>query len=97
MSYHPFTLRQLEVFSSLCTTRSFRRSAGTLGISQASVSNQMKALEGQLGLALFDRKPGRRPTLTAEGMAFLDDLRAFQAAAQAGRRASHPGKPCVPQ
>jgi len=79
----PFTLRQLEVFASLCDTRSFRRSAETLGISQASVSNQMKALEEQLGLSLFARRPGQRPTLTTEGMAFLDDLRAFHAAGEA--------------
>jgi DNA-binding transcriptional LysR family regulator len=79
----PFTLRQLEVFASLCATRSFRRSAESLGISQASVSNQMKALEEQLGLTLFARRPGQRPTLTAEGLAFLDDLRAFQAAGEA--------------
>jgi len=83
MANLPFTLRQLEVFSSLCTTRSFRRSAESLGISQASVSNQMKTLEDQLGVALFARRPGQRPTLTAEGMAFFDDLRAFQAAAEA--------------
>jgi DNA-binding transcriptional LysR family regulator len=83
MSALPFTLRQLEVFASLCATRSFRRSAEGLGISQASVSNQMKALEEQLGVALFARRPGQRPTLTADGMAFLDDLRAFHAAAEA--------------
>ena len=83
MATLPFTLRQLEVFASLCATRSFRRSAESLGISQASVSNQIKALEDQLGVALFARRPGQRPTLTAEGMAFLDDLRAFDAAAQA--------------
>src|SRR5690554_6113468 len=78
----PFTLRQLEVFSSLCATRSFRRTAEALGISQASVSNQMKALEAQLGVALFARRPGQRPALTAEGMAFFDDLQVFQAAAE---------------
>src|SRR5687767_3241537 len=83
MATLPFTLRQLEVFASLCATRSFRRSAESLGISQASVSNQMKALEAQLGVALFVRRPGQRPTLTPEGMAFLDDLRAFDAAALA--------------
>ena len=82
MSNLPFTLRQLEVFASLCATRSFRRSAENLGISQASVSNQMKALEAQLGVELFARRPGQRPTLTTEGMAFLDDLRAFQAASE---------------
>jgi DNA-binding transcriptional LysR family regulator len=79
----PFTLRQLEVFASLCATRSFRRSAEALGISQASVSNQVKTLEHQLGLALFARRPGQRPALTPEGMAFLDDMRAFQAAGEA--------------
>ncbi|HEU4651121.1 MAG TPA: LysR family transcriptional regulator [Croceibacterium sp.] len=82
MANFPFTLRQLEVFASLCATRSFRRSAETLGISQASVSNQMKALEDQLGVALFARRPGQRPTLTTEGLAFLDDLRAFQTAGE---------------
>lgn len=91
MANFPFTLRQLEVFASLCATRSFRRSAEALGISQASVSNQTKALEEQLGVALFARRPGQRPTLTTEGMAFLDDLRAFQAAGEtlaAHRRSS---------
>jgi DNA-binding transcriptional LysR family regulator len=83
MANFPFTLRQLEVFSSLCATRSFRRSAESLGISQASVSNQMKALEAQLGFALFARRPGQRPSLTPEGMAFLDDMRAFDAAGEA--------------
>jgi DNA-binding transcriptional LysR family regulator len=76
----PFTFRQLQVFASLCATRSFRRSAESLGISQASVSNQMNTLEAQLGLALFIRRRGQRPILTAEGMAFLDDLRTFEAA-----------------
>lgn len=83
MASLPFTLRQLDVFASLCGTRSFRRSAESLGISQASVSNQIKALEHQLGVALFTRRPGQRPTVTSEGMAFLDDLRAFQAAGEA--------------
>jgi len=79
----PFTFRQLQVFASLCATRSFRRSAEILGISQASVSNQMNTLEDQLGLALFIRRRGQKPVLTAEGMAFLDDLRTFQAAGEA--------------
>lgn len=77
----PFTLRQLEVFASLSATGSFRRSAEQMGISQASVSNQIKALEEQLGIELFDRKPGRRPVLRPEGLAFRDDLRDFERAA----------------
>lgn len=78
----PFTFRQLEVFASLCDTRSFRRSAEVLGISQASVSNQVKTLEDQLGVTLLSRRPGKRPSVTVEGMAFLGDLRAFQAAGE---------------
>src|SRR5690606_28006067 len=83
MSSLPFTLRQLEVFAGLCASRSCRRTAENLGISQASVSNQMKALEAQLGFAWFARRPGQRPARTAEGMPFLAALRAFQAAGDA--------------
>ena len=97
----PFTLRQLEVFSTLAATRSFRRCAERLGISQASVSNQVKTLETQLGFALFNRTPGRRPLLTSDGIAFQEDLRVFQRAAEAlaaHRRASkdheEPPLPC---
>ena len=79
----PFTFRQLQIFASLCATRSFRRSAENLGISQASVSNQMDVLEEQLGLALFIRRRGQAPTLTAEGMVFLEDLKTFEDAAVA--------------
>jgi DNA-binding transcriptional LysR family regulator len=79
----PFTLRQLEVFSALCATHSFRLTADRLRISQASVSNQVKALEEQLGVRLFHRVSGKRPMLTAEGLAFLADLDAFDAAGRA--------------
>jgi DNA-binding transcriptional LysR family regulator len=83
MSNPPFTMRQLEVFSSLCATRSFRRSAESLGVSQASISSQMKVLEEQLGIRLLARSPGKRPSLTLEGVAFLEDLRAFETAGKA--------------
>jgi len=87
MSSLPFTLRQLDVFAALCATCSFRQAAERLGISQASVSNQVKALEEQLGVALLLRLPGKQPTLTAEGLAFLHDLESFNAAAR--RLAAH--------
>ncbi len=94
----PFTLRQLDIFASLCATRSFRRSAEQLGISQASVSNQIKALEEQLGLTLFDRAPGRRPSLRPAGLAFLEDLRHFHRAAEllaSHRRSAHEPVPAT--
>ncbi|MCW1432424.1 LysR family transcriptional regulator [Novosphingobium sp. JCM 18896] len=83
MAALPFTLRQLDVFESLAHHCSFRNCAEDLGISQASVSNQIKALEQQLGIELVGRHPGRRPSLTLEGQAFLVDLRSFRVACDA--------------
>lgn len=80
---YPFTLRQLEVFANLAQSASFRRSAEVFGISQASISNQIKALEEQLGVKLFLRQPGKTPTLTDEGVTFLEDLNRFQVAGDA--------------
>ncbi len=91
----PFTLRQLEVFAALSATSSFRQCAEQMGISQASVSNQIRTLEEQLGVELFDRKPGQRPGLRPEGVAFLEDLREFEraAAALAAHRRQLPVQP----
>lgn len=83
----PFTLRQIEVFARLAASGNFRATADGLGISQASVSNQVKTLEEQLGVRLFARTPGRPPRLTPEGQAFSDDVLGFERAAQ--RLASH--------
>lgn len=79
----PFTLRQLDVFASLCVTGSFGKTARDLGVSQAAVSSQIKALEEQLGVHLYFRRPGKRPVLTPEGIGFLKDCRAFHQAASA--------------
>ncbi|MCW2395344.1 MULTISPECIES: LysR family transcriptional regulator [unclassified Sphingobium] len=89
----PFTLRQLVIFETLAETRSFAGSAELLGISQASVSSQFKALEAQLGVALMARSAGRRPELTPEGERFLADLRIFSSAADqlAAHRLRRPG------
>ncbi|WP_427964654.1 LysR family transcriptional regulator [Altererythrobacter sp.] len=79
----PFTLRQLQVFWSLSEVLSFRECAEHLNISQASVSSQIALLERQLGCKLFTRSPGRKPTMTARGQAFREDLKAFDRAGQA--------------
>ena len=83
----PFTLRQLEIFELICDLQSFRKASDILGISQASVSNQIKALETQLGMRLLKRDSGRRPVLTADGADFLADLAPFWKASD--RLASH--------
>lgn len=61
------TFRQIEVFLEVVRTGSFARTAESLSISGASVSNHIKALEKQMGAALFHRTRGKRATLTEAG------------------------------
>ncbi len=90
LAAHPFTLRQLDVFSLLCERGSFKEVGEALGISQASVSSQIKALEDQLGVQLFSRTPGQPTTPTHDGTEFLADLVLFREAAT--RLAAHSRK-----
>lgn len=88
-------LRQLTYFLALCDTLHFTRAAERLGISQPTLSQQVRALEESIGLPLFDRL-GKRIALTEAGAIVrrhahdvfksleavhreLDDLRAFKA------------------
>ncbi len=62
----PFTLRQLRYLTALEDTRHFREAAEACGISQPSLSVQIKALENALSMVLVER--GRGPVrLTAAG------------------------------
>ena len=62
----PFTLRQLRYLIALQDTHHFREAAEACGISQPSLSVQIKALEDALGLTLVER--GRGPVrLTQAG------------------------------
>ena len=49
-------LHQLRGFYEIARTRSFTRAADKLFLSQPAISLQIKALEDELGKALFDRK-----------------------------------------
>jgi DNA-binding transcriptional LysR family regulator len=61
---------RLKVFRTVADEASFRRAAERLHLSQPAVSQQVQALEAELGLALFDRGKGR-VRLTAAGAALL--------------------------
>jgi DNA-binding transcriptional LysR family regulator len=61
------TFRQLEVFVQVVESGSFRGGAERLAISQVSISAHVKALERQLGKALFLRRQGATAALTAAG------------------------------
>lgn len=50
------SLRQLECLVTLAASRSFRRAAEQLGVTQPSLSGQIRALEQTLGITLFERR-----------------------------------------
>jgi DNA-binding transcriptional LysR family regulator len=60
------TLRQLTVFEVVARCQSFTRAARSLGVTQAAVSIQIKQLEENLGVALFEQL-GKRIYLTEAG------------------------------
>jgi DNA-binding transcriptional LysR family regulator len=63
-------LRQLKTFQTVATLRSFNQAAEVLKYAQSTVSEQIKVLENDLGVRLFDRK-GRRIALTEAGELLL--------------------------
>src|SRR5580698_7722784 len=79
-------LRHLEVFVAVAEELSFTRASTRLHLVQSGVSSAVKALERDLGAALFDRDR-HRVALTHAGQALLPAARATLAAAQAARDA----------
>ncbi|QHT60823.1 LysR family transcriptional regulator [Paenibacillus lycopersici] len=64
-------LRQLEYFAAVCKEMHFSRAAENLCTTQSNLSQQIKFLENELGLPLFDRM-GRRIALTDAGKILLE-------------------------
>ncbi|MBM7566417.1 LysR family transcriptional regulator [Paenibacillus sacheonensis] len=59
--------RQLDYFIATCEELHFTRASVKLGITQPSLSHQIKALEDELGVPLFDRI-GKKIAITEAGM-----------------------------
>src|SRR3970040_170425 len=85
------TLRQLKVFEAVARKLSFSRAAGELHLTQPAVSMQVKLLENQAGLPLFEQI-GKRIHLTEAGqelyqrsLTVADELRAAEEALNALR------------
>ena len=78
-------LRQLEYLVAIAEHGSLTQAAESLFVSQPSLSQQIRALEDELGGALLERLP-RGVRLTAAGQELLGEARATLAHADRGRR-----------
>lgn len=81
------TLRQFEAFLTVVDEGSFTRAAQQRQVSQPGLSQQIAALESELGASLFHRLP-RTVTLTPTGRALLPHARAAVDAAARGTTAA---------
>ncbi len=64
-------IRNLIAFLTVAETKNFTRAAEKLGYSQSAVTVQIKHLESELGVKLFDRI-GKTVTLTSYGASFIE-------------------------
>lgn len=69
-------LRQLQIFATAAQLLNFTKAAATLGYAQSNVTSQIRQLEEELGVKLFDRI-GRGLQLTNEGKSFLRNATAI--------------------
>jgi LysR family cyn operon transcriptional activator len=74
--HDPLEIRHLRYFLAVAEAGSFSRAADRLGISQPSVSQQMRDLEAGLRVSLFQRR-GKRILLTSTGLIFQEHARAL--------------------
>lgn len=68
-------VHQLRYFCAVARTASFTRAAEEEGVSQPTLSQQVRKLEQHVGVALFERR-GRHVRLTAAGRRLLPDAQA---------------------
>jgi LysR family glycine cleavage system transcriptional activator len=72
------SLNGLRTFEVVARHPNFRLAAEELGVTQGAVAQQVRGLEAELGIKLFDRLP-RTLALTGEGRAYIADIsRAFE-------------------
>src|SRR4051812_38048995 len=80
-------LRHLRYFVAVAEELHFRRAAERLYVAQAAVSEQIRKLEAELGVRLFERTH-RSVALTDAGAAMLDEARGVLRQAEHARAAA---------
>ena len=81
-------LRHLRYFVAIAEERSFTRASERLWVAQPGLSTQIRRLEAELGVQLFERHT-RGVDLTDAGELFLERARTALAAADAARATGH--------
>jgi LysR family glycine cleavage system transcriptional activator len=77
------SLNALKVFEVASRHLNFRLAAEELGVTQGAVAQQVRGLEAELGVKLFERLP-RTLAMTGEGRSYIADIRrAFEIIARA--------------
>lgn len=88
-------LHELQAFEAAARLGSFARAAKELYVTESAISHRIRALEEDLGTALFVREY-RRVSLTDAGAAYRDSIReAFNALDEAQRRIDALRRPSV--
>lgn len=77
-------LKRLRLFMAVAEERNFTRAAERLHMAQPPLTRQIRALEDELGVALFQRTP-RGAELTAAGHTLMEDAPKVLALAQRAR------------
>lgn len=69
-------LRRIRTFVAIAEHGGFTSAGNALGLTQSAISNQMRSLEDDLGIKLFDRTK-RPPILNSSGIGLLGEAKAI--------------------